>query len=430
MTKFQLALTIAFGVFIFAGVVIFATGKLGNSSASAQVTVWGSLTPEVFEVVSNTAGFTDKSEISITYKQVREENFDKEFIEALASGVGPDIFMLQHTDILKHQDKIAEISFKSVPERDFKDIFIEEGELFMTDTGILAVPFMVNPLVMYWNRSMFTNAGISQPPKFWSEFYDLAPLLTKKDTALNVTKSAIAFGEYANVSHAPEILGLLTMQAGGAVSVRRGEKVESVLSNGANNKVPANAALAYFTEFVNPVKPHYSWNRAQLLSKNVFTFGDLATYFGFASEIFDIQNKNPNLNFDVAKMPQSIESEYAMTYANIDGLAITKASKNKTAAITVALALVGNAPLAQLSLATRLPPVRRDLLAVRQTDAYLGIFYQSALQARGWLTPAVVDSNMIFKDMIEGVTSGRRSVSEAVSRANNELDVALLNILK
>ncbi len=40
-------------------------------------------------------------------------------------------------------------------------------------------------------------------------------------------------------------------------------------------------------------------------SKNMFLAGDLALYFGFASELDDLKNKNPNLNFDVTLFPQT-----------------------------------------------------------------------------------------------------------------------------
>jgi ABC-type glycerol-3-phosphate transport system substrate-binding protein len=429
MSKFQLILTGVFALFILIGVVVFASGRISSSTKSATVLMWGTLAPDVFEQVKTKAGFSNNNAVKIVYVQKSEDNFDRDFIEALASGQGPDIFFLPQYSILKHQDKVFEIPFDSVSVRDFRNIFIEEGELYVTETGVTALPFMVDPMVMYWNRSIFNNAGMSLPPKFWSEFYTLAPKLTVKDSALNVTQSAVALGEYANINHSDDIVSLLNMQAGGSLSRRSQGKVESVLNVGADDTIsPASAALIFFTEFVNPVKPHYSWNRSLQSSKNAFTFGDLATYFGYASELFDIQRKNPNLNFDVAKIPQSLESQYALTFGNMNALAITKASANKSAALLVVLGLVQQESIRELTLLTRLPPVRRDLLAERQNDNYLAVFYESAIQARSWLTPEKADTRAIFKEMIESVTSGRKSVTEAVFRASAELEVAFEKI--
>ena len=98
--------------------------------------------------------------------------------------------------------------------------FIQQAELYLKTDGSLAVPFIVDPLVMYWNRDSFTNAGIATPPKFWDEFTGLNTKLTQKDVNSNIRKSAIAMGEFTNISHAREILGTLFLQSGNPVTYR------------------------------------------------------------------------------------------------------------------------------------------------------------------------------------------------------------------
>lgn len=429
MSKFQLIFMGIFGLFIFVGVAIFALGKFSSGQTTANVVVWGFLPQNTWNELMFGPSLRNNKLIKFQYVQKDDKNFDQDLIEALASGVGPDIFVLPQDSILKHRDKVFTIPFSTISERDFKDVFVQEGELYLSSKGVIALPFTIDPMVMYWNRTIFSNAGIPLPPKKWSDFYDLSQLLTTKDGALNVKQSAVALGEYSNISNATDLFSLLVMQAGGVISDLQDNFVESRLSDNMGAPVvPSNSALNFYTEFVNPIKPFYSWNRSLPISKNYFISGDLATYFGYASELKEIRAKNPNLNFDVAKMPQPIDAKEIMTFGKINALAISKSSKNPGAAIQAAMLLVSESVLSELEGLTNLPPVRKDMLSNKPSDKYMSIFYESAIQSRAWLSPDKKETDKIFKEMIESVTANRRNVSDSVNRASSELNILFKKI--
>jgi len=424
MTKFQVILTAIFGVFILGGVIIFSAYR-GSSQEKVTVTVWGSVPSSLFEDIVKQTSLGESETITVEYLERGEDEFDQLFVEALASGFGPDLFILPSDKIIKHKNKIFVIPYEVFTLRQFKDSFIEGAEVYASPEGVLAMPLVLDPLVMYWNRSIFNEARITEPPKYWDEFYNLANLISKKDGALNIQKSAVAFGEFANISHAKAIISTLAMQAGTPITVWEGDKIQSALSYGYSKPtVPGEAAVSFYTEFSNPAKTSYSWNRSLPISYNYFLGGDLGLYFGFASEIAGLQLKNPNLNFDVAPVPMSREGGEANVYGKFYALAITKAAKSPNAAFAVATVLTSEGAKIW-SDAVRLPPVRRDLLAQKQTDAYKSIFYDSAIRAKAWLDPEPIESNSVFRNMIESITSGRARVSEAVTRASRELDALL-----
>lgn len=43
----------------------------------------------------------------------------------------------------------------------------------MTKDSIIAFPLTIDPLVMYWNRDILSNAGIVKPPAYWDEIYSI-----------------------------------------------------------------------------------------------------------------------------------------------------------------------------------------------------------------------------------------------------------------
>ncbi len=421
MTKFQMILMGVFAVFIVVGVIIFAAYK-GSSKSAVNIVIWGTIPQTSFEKILESTSLHLSKEYNVQYVEKTEENFDTDFIESLASGDGPDIFLLPSSKIIKHRNKIYAIPYNVFTQRQFMDSFIEGSEIYMAPEGVLALPVTVDPLVMYWNRQIFTDTKITEPPKYWDEFYNLANLISQKDGALNILRSAVAFGEFSNISHAKEIVLNLAMQAGTPVTVWNGDKVQSVFADSFNKPtVPAEAAVNFYTEFGNPSKPSYSWNRSLPNSTDYFLGGDLALYFGFASEIGTLQLKNPNLDFDVAAVPVSRDGGTNVSFANFDALAITKSSKNTNAAYAVISILSGVDGAKAFSETLNLPPARRDLLSQKPTDAYESVFYDSAIRSKAWLDPSPTDTDTVFQTMIESIESGKARTDEAVSRANKEL---------
>lgn len=414
-----------FAVFAIVGVIFFAgfSGSGGGKTPIGSVVIWGTLDArtmnDILKEVRNVRGDFD----TVTYIEKDESTFDIEFVNALAAGTGPDLILLSQASILKHRDKIINVSYDIYSQRTFKDTFIEEGELYMTPEGILGLPFTIDPMVLYWNRDILSSAGVSAPPQYWDELFILSPIITQRDQASNIVTSLTALGEYRNVDYAKEILSTLIIQAGNKIVDRRDGKLEVVLRDQGEFAIaPAEAALRFYTEFSNPVKSVYSWNRALPSSRQSFIAGDLALYIGFASDLVGLRNANPNLNFDVAPLLQSRDSSTKITFGKMSGFAIPRTASNPNTSFFAALALTSQAPLILLAEVTGLPPVRRDLLAERPTDAFRSIFYDSALMAHAWLDPNDEKSGEIFKDMIENVISGRSRLGEAVRIADEELE--------
>lgn len=424
---FQTIIFAVAGVAIIAGVLVFSfvTGK--GSQPAAHMEMWGTIDQLLMENIISGILTQEEGVINVTYTQIDREDFDTEFIERLAEGTGPDIVILPQDLLVKHQNKLLTASYEFYPQRLFKDTFIEEGELFTHSDGIMGMPFTVDPLVMYWNRSHFTNAGIANPPQYWTELVNIAPSLSQVDSTFTISKSAVAMGEIENVRNGKEIFATLLMQAGNPMVIRdenvpgEYDNYVPILDSRLGYKIlPAEAALDYFAQFSNPSKNVYSWNRSLPDSQDRFVSGDLSIYFGFASEVDVIKRRNPNLNFDIALMPQSGNGN-SHVFGKMNALSIVKSTSNPDEAFRVISKMTE--PYAAQSIADELglPPVRRDLLVEQPDDAFKTVFYQSALRSFGIYEIDKEQTDVILKDMVEAYTSGRMRSSQAVSRAQAEL---------
>jgi ABC-type glycerol-3-phosphate transport system substrate-binding protein len=424
--KFQLIVLGSFVLFLVAGVASFALYK-GNTSEDQlpSITIWGTFPKSSFDVYVADINNTLDTQLSINYVEKSISQFSDDFIRALARGSGPDAILIPSELVLPHEDKLALVPYTVLSRRDYLDTYIQQAQIYLHDSGIIGFPFMIDPLVMYWNRSMFDSAGIATYPKFWDEFLttnsNINKTLTIKDTNGNIRKSAIAMGNFGNVQNAREILGTLLMQSGNPViSTDRNGIFRSYLN--ASEENGPEAAIGFFSQFSNPSSENYSWNRSMPDSKSAFLAGTLATYFGFASELFDIKEKNRNLNFDVALMPTPRSGGNPTTYGRMYGFSLVRTSPYLDATFSILSILSSSEYLKTLSDGQYLPNVRRDVLALGSNDPYIALFNRAALVTNSWLDPDPVETGKIMGDMIQYILSGQKSMQNSINDAGEDID--------
>jgi ABC-type glycerol-3-phosphate transport system substrate-binding protein len=238
----------------------------------------------------------------------------------------------------------------------------------------------------------------------------------------------VALGEWRNIANAKAILSALIMQAGDPIVGRSSEGVRfaalGLIPEGAAES-PAQSALRFYTEFANPGKTVYSWNRALPEAQSAFIAGEAAVYFGFASEYATLRARNPNINIGVDIMPQIQGNTSMLTYGNVWGVAVPRTAQNAQGAAAVAQAFAGAEFSAALASGRGLPSVRRDAAQDTTGNAVAAVFAQSALMARGWADPSPRETDTLFETMIESVSSGRSTPAEAVSNASRLLEQLL-----
>lgn len=428
MTLFQSILLAVFGFFIVAGVIMFAAASNFNKTKTiSNVVIWGTLSSEAVQNVINQEVNADPRFQHVTYVQKNAATFDSDLSEALAAGKGPSLFFLRQDSILGARDKILTIPYSSVPKKTFNDTYIDEAQLYEGESGVSALPVVVDPLVLYWNKDALAKAGFAQPPKYWDEVFNMAEKMGVKDASGNITASAIALGESANIPNAKSIVSMLVMQAGGSITTvdARGSITGALSKNSSSaSERPAVSALRFYTSFANPTESVYSWNRSLPNARDAFAQGTVALYVGYASEMPTIAALNPNLKFDVAPVPQIRNTARNVTFGNVYALAIPRTAPNSSDAFTIASLFSGAKMAGALSVALSIPPVRRDLLS-QTPDGAMSVFYGAALIAQGWHDPNAAKSDVIFKTMIAGVTSGSARLTEAVDKAAQAIQLLL-----
>ncbi|HEY4489494.1 MAG TPA: extracellular solute-binding protein [Candidatus Paceibacterota bacterium] len=425
---FRIIVLAAFGLIAIVGLFMFARfeGFDNGQDAIGVVSIWGTLPEEAVSLQIENLREERPEFAHVSYTEIPLATFGAELAEALAIDEGPDMVLISQEQLVSERNKLSVIPYSSISQRDFLDTFVPVTELYLTDKGTYGIPILVDPLVMYYNRTLFASAGVPQPPATWEAVLGLSDRITVRSGG-QITRSLLSFGEYDNVQNARGILSLLLLQAGTPVTELSNGKLRAALNQGpeVSGTSGSISALSFYTQFSDPAKTVYSWNRALPNARQAFLAGDLTLYFGYASELPVIRAGNPNLDFDMAPVPQPSRSTSRTTYGLGYAFAIPKTSKNPNGSYAAAIALAErNAQLAMANTLSMVPAARAALIPSNE-DRFQPVYFPEALVAKGWLSPSPATTDSIFGAMIGNITSGRMDVGQALTTANQALDSAL-----
>jgi multiple sugar transport system substrate-binding protein len=373
---------------------------------------------------------TQNPNVAVVYRQFSFDDYEKEVINALAGGTGPDVFMIHHTWLAKHKDKLAPLP-ASIPGLDqppmtfgeFRDQFVEVAVQDLTaDNQVYAMPLYVDTLALYYNRDLFNNAGITLPPENWEEFNSAVERLTTLDADANVIKAGAAIGTSDNINRSTDILMALMLQSG--VRMTNIGNASATFSRRVDNTSVGEVSLKYYTDFTNPNVKTYTWNNTQPYSIDAFVDGKVAMMFNYSHQAEILNQKAARLNYAITSMPQINEADIK-NYANYWAVTVSKNSPAPNEAWKFVSYLASREGVSNYLAETMRPSARRDMIDLQKNDLRLGVFANQALTAKSWYQADNSAIESVFAEMIDDVNFGRLSVREALENAESEVNILM-----
>ncbi|MGE5298191.1 MAG: extracellular solute-binding protein [Acidobacteriaceae bacterium] len=409
-------------------ILVLSKGGTGTKPkpAQAELVWWKTFEdPSNLDQIATDFGAANKG---ITVRIVKKDpaNYEKELVDALASGKGPDIFTIHNDWVLRHSDKISPMPDALMTVRQYNDTFLDVASSdFIKDSKIYAVPLSVDVLALYYNRDMLNSVGISQPPKTWDEVASAVQRLAKVDrTTGDFNPAGIAMGTSANVNRAVDILSLLMLQKGAVMydTVNNTPAFNRELTKNDEKYNPGVEALKYYTQFANPSNRVYSWNAKANNSIDAFSQNKLAMMLSYSYMRERIQAKAPTLNWGVAAAPQEEDSEMKkVNFANYWGESVSKASKNPDLAWEFLKYATEKAQLAKLYEKHKLPASRKDMIQDQYSDLDIGVFAENAPFAKSAYKQDPATFENVFLELIDAVVLKNTDPKAAISQAAQKL---------
>jgi multiple sugar transport system substrate-binding protein len=352
--------------------------------------------------------------VSFQYSQRNIETYEDDLLNSLAAGEGPDIFSINNTWLPKYLDKITPATAEEFPFKEYHDAFIDVViNDFSRDQQVYGTALSVDSLALYYNKDILGTVGIVAPPKTWDELERDVRKIVRQDQTGYFTRSGVAMGTSQNVNRAQDILALLMLQSGTTPWSADGLSPTFANSQGAEG-------LRFYTSFADPINANYNWNQRSDYSIDAFANGRAAFLYSYTYARDQILAKAPNLNFDVAPVPQPNLDNTSVNFANYFGEVVNKQSENANWAWNFLRFASSQEALDKYYAQTKLPSSRKDLIALQIQDLDIGVFAHANLTAKSFYKPDEAKMNVIMNKMIDNVLLNGMSVSNALSQAQNE----------
>ncbi len=350
-------------------------------------------------------------------------NYPSDLLQALAAGTGPDIFAINNSWLPQYLDKATSAPPSIINFTDFKNTFVTVAtQDFTKNQQVYGVPLSVDSLGLYYNKDLLGTAGIATPPQTWDQLSADVQKIRQQNSAGYFTRSGVAMGTNANVNRAVDILYLFMLQDGAVPYSSDGTTPEfdqTVNQNGTTVN-PGETALNYYTSFANPSSPNYNWNAQSDYSIDAFANGRAAFLFSYSYTRATILQKSPNLNFDVAPVPQPTLSNPSVNFANYWGEVVSKQSQYPQVDWDFLKFLISKPELDKYYASAQVPASRLDLISVQIQDPNLGVFAHANLTAQDFYRPDQVQMDNIFGQAIDGVILNHQTVQSAMQQAQQQ----------
>ena len=410
MKKFTKKFTISF-LLIF---LIFSGFGCKGLTATEQATVkkvtlnyW-----TVYDDVDQLRKFADeyhaiRSHVTVNIKQVREDQFEQLFINALADDVAPDMVSIHVRDINKYLTKlepmptgftvpslvttgkyfketsVVQNSFTLPTVENIKNNFVQTVyDDVVQDNKIYGVPLSLDTLAVYYNQDLLDQAGVATAPTTWEDFMEAVKKSTKFDKDGNITQAGVALGTSKNIKRSFDILSVLMMQSG--VTMAQGKYI--TFASGVkkfDTNYPVFKALQFYTDFANEDKEVYSWNNNMEDSLSYFTKGKSVFYFGFAYDYDTIKTKAPQMDLKIISLPQ-LNPSSPINIANYWIESVVKKSKHQNEAWDFMNYIIAQEKIKEYTKTAGYPSPLRSQIAEQQKDPTLAPFTQYILQSKNW----------------------------------------------
>jgi len=313
-------------------------GSSGGSAGKVQIrlSTWAGA-DEAKELQAILDELNAKSDVYEIIQDSNPAEYDTRMITQLSGNSGPDLFWVSAQRaaqfaaggvMLDITDRLANSSH---PAADTNDYYESSFGPFTHDGKIYGLPWLQQPVMMYVNKSLFDEAGLSYPDESWTwdDFIAAAKKLTKDANGKRADEAG--FDPNNTVQWGFTLNGwppvqMFIWQNGGEVITEDGKSpIDSA---------EAMEALNFYADLVQgPLVPSQSIIRDRGFDQ-MFRNGQVAMFMGGAAD--DLDRTVPDVQaFMVPAGPDGTH----VTFADILGMGINAKTKNPDAAFQAFLDL-------------------------------------------------------------------------------------------
>ena len=252
---------------------------------------------------------------------------EQKLAAAMPTGTGPDLFDVGlilsinfiEAGLIKPNPADIDKQFKSGA---YAKVSLDQ---FTVDGKTYGLPILFSSPALFWNKAYFREAGLDKAPETFVEVMDYAKKLVKMDGSGKMTRSGISLRLSGQGSGIGEKWRFILEPAGGSL-------ITQTPSGKWHQNYDNDAGRGVTKFYVDAVQVNHVDDPKILHDADAFVAGSTAMLMREAWVIGEIQQKAPNLEFDVAPIPRWTAGGPRRTLVGQDGLYVSGKSKNPQAA--------------------------------------------------------------------------------------------------
>jgi multiple sugar transport system substrate-binding protein len=311
-----------------AGASIAATAGVSAEAADVALSCWTGY-PELVSWYKERgdAYAKDHPGFSLNVLSTTLREHEQKLAAAMPTGTGPDLFDVGlilsvnfiEAGLIKPNPPDIDKQIKSGA---YAKVSLDQ---FTVDGKTYGLPILFSTPALFWNKAYFREAGLTQAPQTFVEVMDYAKKLVKFDNTGKMTRSGISLRLSGQGSGIGEKWRFLLEPAGGSL-------IAATPSGKWHQNYDNEAGRAATKFYIDAVQVHRVDDPKILHDADAFVSGTTAMLLREAWVIGEIQQKAPNLEYDVAPMPRWTAAGPHKTLVGQDGLYVSAKSKNQQAA--------------------------------------------------------------------------------------------------
>jgi multiple sugar transport system substrate-binding protein len=204
---------------------------------------------------------------------------------------------------------LAPLSSEAITPDEFKKAYfpVVQKDL-IADGAIYGLPQGIDTISLFINKEIFDAAGLNVPDN-WDDFIVAAKELTVKEASGKIKTAGASLGTFDNINHSSDIIALMMVQ----------NNVD--FDTFSTMKQNIMGALAFYTSFATDLQNNV-WDNTVNPSLYAFSNGEVAMYFGYSWDVFQIIANNPDLKFEVAPVPNLPGDKVTVASYWVNGVSI------------------------------------------------------------------------------------------------------------
>lgn len=273
-----------------------------NSTDPVELNLWGGH-PEIEPWYKKMAEEykKEKPNVNVTISSFPLRDYEKKIAAALPSQSAAEIVTINPVVALRYIEgdmihKAPEDLAKLVnTESSFPKIISETANY---KGSVYGIPLHISKAVLFYNKKMFEEAGISGPPTTMDQYLEYAQKTAKKDASGKLVRAGQSLRLSGGGSGVAEKFWVLLMQNGGSVVKKIGDgQYKANYDN--------DAGLKTVQMYVDMVHKYKTDDPTLKHDAEAFEMEASAFFSRESWVVGDIQKKAPNLQYDTAPMPKA-----------------------------------------------------------------------------------------------------------------------------